>query len=676
MTGPGKWHYIDDSDYHRHPKHKDTPYDWIDDPYMDMSGVNSDYLKNTISELIRINADGQPVRANIIADSLEKKFWHYRFSSRDSNYLMNFFERLNYHVDLVTEKKSNKKKRLIVYVSVEGSNESKYYLQYYRNKKRTVANRFNKDNSRLYSENELRVMISEIINRISRGGKPVPATLVIGILTRHYLDTDINQYGFKGIGNFFTNLGYQIEKESFFNYSDSFLIINEPPVSDGIKDKRFTEEKKGMGKNDRERDVRDLKRRGYSSREIRDMGYSLEEASYGSWYEPLIKAGYTPHQLYKRGHGLDGFKQIPYTLKELVDDNFTVSELESLNYSADELKDYGFDLRQLKTCFNANQLRIAGFTLEDFKNEGFKTEELKKAHYTAEELKTAGYSLKELKAGGYDPRDLGCGISTLKDLGYTANQLKHSNYNLKEIIDAGYNLWELKEANYPAIELIEAGYSLSEVAPYKFPLAGMKKHGYDAKELMQFGYDEPDLKEAGFSIEELIDVGYCLPNFLRAGFTIEELLNCNYSPIELKNEGVDIYEFVKLHYTAKELCNIGFNLSELIRGGYSVMDLLGAGFELSDLRIAGFTANYLKSIGFSAKDLRPSGYTFNELVEANYGAMELKNAGFTAGQLRNVGFKARDLKDTYSDRELLAAGFKMTEIDQFRPGKNNVRTYR
>lgn len=83
MAGPGKWHYVDDSEWYRHFNHEDIEYGKIKHTYLSMSGANRRYLIENISDLIKNYGCGKPVSENIIVDSLEKKMWHYRFESRN-----------------------------------------------------------------------------------------------------------------------------------------------------------------------------------------------------------------------------------------------------------------------------------------------------------------------------------------------------------------------------------------------------------------------------------------------------------------------------------------------------------------------------------------------------------------------------------------------------------------
>ena len=178
-----------------------------------------------------------------------------------------------------------------------------------------------------------------------------------------------------------------------------------------------------------------------------------------------------------------------------LDTHLTLDEKIS-SKSLTELRDSGITLEELKPkcgegLIQYSDLRLAGYTVEEFRSAGIHWPDIKKAGFTTDEIKEyaskpgelkllaccqnkGGYSAAELRAAGFDdPSVLKVECFTVADLkevftptelrsrgrGFNAKELKAAGYSAQDLHTAGFSAIDLKVALFTGDELREAGYS-------------------------------------------------------------------------------------------------------------------------------------------------------------------------------------------------------------------------
>ncbi|CAJ1383170.1 unnamed protein product [Effrenium voratum] len=136
---------------------------------------------------------------------------------------------------------------------------------------------------------------------------------------------------------------------------------------------------------------------GFSSVELKQMGFRVEELCKNFSAADLLRAGFSREELAAYPSVIQKLKADGFSLGQLKELGFGVQEL-GVAFRAKELVAAGFNKEQLQAFPKIGlALKKDGFSARQLKDMGFKAAEL---HFSALELALAGFSQEELTAAG------------------------------------------------------------------------------------------------------------------------------------------------------------------------------------------------------------------------------------------------------------------------------------
>ena len=460
----------------------------------------------------------------------------------------------------------------------------------------------------------------------------------------------------------------------------------------------------------------DFKSIGYNAGKLRECGYSAcEEKAAGFSALDMKNAGFPDAELKGAGFPSSDLAQasgLPYGMsaEEVLKKGCSVEaikELKAKGVSASAIRRIsGCTLDQLKNAgFNVQDLKDAGFTPAELLNAGFSSDELKKSGFSAKDLLEAGLSPEELAAAGYSANDIsqaqselpknitasdirqnGCSVDALKKerlAGVSAaNIAKFTKCSPAALLKAGFSPEELAEAGY-TVKGLPIGSETENIRkagcdPQK--LAALRKAGVKAETIMMISKCSPEtLKAAGFSAAELFNGGVTAEQLAKAGFSPEDIkqaqaqtgsetedirkAGCDAQKLAaLRNAGVKAETIMMISKCSPEtLKAAGFTAAELFNGGVTAEQLARAGFSPDDIKQAqaGIKTEDIRKAGCDAQKLaalRSAGVKAETIMMISKCSPDsLKTAGFNAAELLNAGV---------SPEQLAEAGFSPDEIKQ------------
>ena len=481
--------------------------------------------------------------------------------------------------------------------------------------------------------------------------------------------------------------------------------------------------------------IRELKYGGFSAAlslaagalptELRDAGYTASELRAASSEAAGSNSSVTTlgaFDLRRAGYSLKELKVVGFSTQELRDAGFAASEMQGASVA--QLRSMGYSAVEVAASVTnfadrVNEFRAAGFGALDLRSAGFSATAMCGAGYSVEDLKSAGFdassmlsagvnaasmpalfSAIELHAAGFPPKHLGTSsfrMAELREAGFTMSDLEDAGYSTAELraVEHGEQrdlyswdeivmaIVEVKTAGCSAAKLREAGFACAELKAADVSLTELKAAGYDAAALLkEGGFALNKLRNVGCTASELRACGAQLPELHAAGFTAVQLRSAEYTLEEMARRATAA-QLRQADYSATELKKVGFSLAQLKAAGFSaramekagctMVELVGAGFKFPDLMEAGYSEQTLTAAGVKREDdahTRKSqaelkayaGMTPEQMLEAGLTPLELKAEGVTATQLKALGKTPKWLSNGYSATQMREAGFSAVEL--------------
>ena len=437
-------------------------------------------------------------------------------------------------------------------------------------------------------------------------------------------------------------------------------------------------------------DIKDYKKNNYKIRELivdeifslkdvyESTAYSIDDFIHESFdISKLKEAGFLVKELRKNNiFSLNDLESVGFSLKELNDGGFSASELYDVGFQLDQLQQLpNFKLNDLSVPQLKKEVDSKNLSISTLKTNNFTINILNAGNvFTLAELKIGGFTANEFKKEKFGAKDLTKNdlftLAELKTEGrFTASELRNEKISAKKLNAPGlFSLVQLKDGGFTASDLKSEGFTATQLTTDKpFSLVELKKGGFTASELKSEGFRATKLNANGiFSLDELKKGGFTISDLKSEGFTAKQL-NANgiFSLDELKTGGFTASKLKSEGFTAKKLNVNGiFSLDELKEGGFTLDEFKQEGFPANELNATGlFSLPEFKKEGFTAKQLNTNGlFTLEQLkTEGGFTLPEFKTEGFTAEQLTN---------DRFTFDDLIAAGFTLIEIF-----KTNLYTY-
>ena len=325
----------------------------------------------------------------------------------------------------------------------------------------------------------------------------------------------------------------------------------------------------------------------------------------------------------------------PMGAQQLIDAGCDVNRIKSLGFTARHVKALGKTFREM---------RVAGWSVLDFKNSGFDAQMLLNGGLTAADLKSALFNASEMK-------DAGCNVQQLKDGGFSVKELKSAGFDAGSLLAGGFNIIQMKTAKFTASHLKHAGCSVQQL-----------KKDFTLEELVQ-AYDIPSLRSGGFVLLDMKGAGFSASDLKSVGCTAKELRDAGFSASQLRDA----------HFNLADLDHAGYSVDALKGANYLTQEIQGTAIYASTRDAMQKVERYvddLKSLGaIDAKTQRLAENTSGDnlflriqirsvtdnLVDALRHFPNAKNCTATVQRLRSLGIKAY---------YLLAAGFLQQTLFQ------------
>lgn len=255
---------------------------------------------------------------------------------------------------------------------------------------------------------------------------------------------------------------------------------------------------------------RTLKRLGFTAKEIKDVNYGvsvLKEIGFDEIQD--IKPLFTIQELKEAYSAYNDYSAAPKALKRL---GFTSKEIKNLNYSVSILKEIGFDeIKDIKPLFTIQELKEAYSVYNDYyaapkalKRLGYSAKEIKDVNFGVTVLKEIGFeeikdikplfTIQELKEAYSVYNDYNAAPKALKRLGYSAKEIKNLNYSISTLKEIGFD--EIKDIKpLFTIQELKEGYSIYN--DYSAAPKALKRLGFSTEEIKSLGYSAEYLKSIG-----------------------------------------------------------------------------------------------------------------------------------------------------------------------------------
>lgn len=314
----------------------------------------------------------------------------------------------------------------------------------------------------------------------------------------------------------------------------------------------------------------------------------------------------------------------PTELKRL---GYSAKEIKDAGHGLAELKSAGFnEVRDLKTLFTIKEFNT--FYMDNW-NSSKAPQELKRLGFSVKEIKELGHGISELKSVGFDEIKDIKPLYTIKDFNkfYSDNwdsskapkELKRLGYKVSEIKEVGHGITELKSAGFDEIKDIKPLFTIKDFNT-------LYSDNWDSskapRELKRLGYPIGDIKKLGHGIMSLKAAGFNEAEDIKPLFDIKEFNNLysdnwdnSKAPKELKRLGFTIKEIKELGHSISALKGAGFNEVKEIKPLFSIKDfnnLYSDNWDSSkaplELKRLGYTLEEVKQLGYSEQILKSLGY--------------------------------------------------------------------